>query len=650
MPEILEAEILYEQTFDAVSPPTAGAITLFQPTPTFPYRNQQIPEPPRINDPGVDAAYADSIYRDSAGRQQWKPPGGFDDLDAPDPYIYGDDYVRHYQQNGDGIPYTRVPDPTPPGFRQFAGEAIPGSVAGGVVTGVVTYANTGSVAQAVGAGAGSAIGETIGTAAGAVAGSAFGPVGTVAGGVIGGAVGGAVGQLIGQTIGKMLDPNDLGDSEISYQDKQPAFTGGQCSGTTYLVTIDTGTGGFGNTAQAFGGGPIKGLRYIPVGNGNYFLGLVNTGFGGVERVDVFKTVEPQNLNKAKITNVQYWAGYIGECGDPEPTEPVTRTQPAVRVRTMPFGGFPPLNWDYDIPGQSPTGTGDQPYGKPWDIPDTFTELPPGTNPLTEPYPYPDPDAPPVGIDYPFPNPTGKPDSKTDDDDGRPVIRLNTDCECSTPLMRELEDIKDKLEDIDSGGSGQQQFAPTTMEPLQCEPEAAYTVTSLEGAIAHLSQQIRQVKTGVCDFVPVAAVPEHWQVKVGADRPQLAILLQEVGTDGKLGGSYWSMSVPHYAGPQDLPLELEYQKGKYYAVATLKDNSKIVCNAVSTEEAKRVVQQLAELVNPSLVPTPLDIQAGERNGKSFSSKTARAVRLQYYSTGQKNMIPDWEHDLRANGNS
>ncbi len=149
---------------------------------------------------------------------------------------------------------------------------------------------------------------------------------------------------------------------------------------------------------------------------------------------------------------------------------------------------------------------------------------------------------------------------------------------------------------------------------------------------------------------VAAMPEWWAVRVGADRPQLAILFAEVFPTGKLGKSRWTMHIPHYNRPKGAkPSIPTYTKGHWRGVLTLTDNSKIVVNANSKTECHRVINKLKIL-------TPFELRR-DRHGKAIKPQITEdsdsklkevrvtPVRADYYRQGRLNETPDWSISLR-----
>lgn len=156
--------------------------------------------------------------------------------------------------------------------------------------------------------------------------------------------------------------------------------------------------------------------------------------------------------------------------------------------------------------------------------------------------------------------------------------------------------------------------------------------------------------------PVAAIPDAWQVAIEGDRPQLIVLFAEVikTTDGKfrLGRSRYPISIPHYHKPQEFkPVIPDYRKGQYEGKLILKDNSRLVVNAYSPGEAKRVIAQLVQYINPEMFRTnsqgnPIKIpKIIERNGDELKQIIVTPTNANFFSTGRKDMNPDWVKQFR-----
>lgn len=155
------------------------------------------------------------------------------------------------------------------------------------------------------------------------------------------------------------------------------------------------------------------------------------------------------------------------------------------------------------------------------------------------------------------------------------------------------------------------------------------------------EQIAKVREQECiERNAIAALPEHWQVQIGADRPQLVVLFAEVLPNGKLGRSRFPIAIPHYNKSANFrPNIPAYTKGNYMGILVLKDNSKITVNASSISEAERVINTLSSLVNPALL-TGAKPKVGPRGGEPIANRFVKATSASFFATGRKDLNPTW----------
>ena len=137
-----------------------------------------------------------------------------------------------------------------------------------------------------------------------------------------------------------------------------------------------------------------------------------------------------------------------------------------------------------------------------------------------------------------------------------------------------------------------------------------------------------------------AVPEWWAVRPGANIPQLAVVLREIDGDGKVLKSQWSFTIPHYIGEaEQVPTIPPFTKGPYFGTLTLADNTKVVINAASTEEAEGVINSIIPYIDPSFLGSQ-NIHLGLRKGPTLKVATVKPYTAQFYSKGQQDTLPDW----------
>ncbi|WP_156119854.1 hypothetical protein [Leptolyngbya sp. KIOST-1] len=148
--------------------------------------------------------------------------------------------------------------------------------------------------------------------------------------------------------------------------------------------------------------------------------------------------------------------------------------------------------------------------------------------------------------------------------------------------------------------------------------------------------------------PIATVPEWWQVRVGADRPQLVVLYAEIKKDGSLGQSRWPLTIPWFNASLRSELKRRlpsYNKGQWQGMLTLNDNSKILVHARTKTEAESTINTLARIIVSEQRPKPIAIVTGERQGTALKKVSVVPTVAHFYPTGQKNMKPAWTEKIR-----
>ncbi|NJL48735.1 MAG: hypothetical protein HC929_16205 [Leptolyngbyaceae cyanobacterium SM2_5_2] len=151
----------------------------------------------------------------------------------------------------------------------------------------------------------------------------------------------------------------------------------------------------------------------------------------------------------------------------------------------------------------------------------------------------------------------------------------------------------------------------------------------------------------CDCDAIAAIPEWWQVRVGANRPQLVVLYAEKQDDGKLGRTRWPVTIPWFNPRYRSQLKTrlpKYRKGQHQGLLVLNDNSKILVYAYTQVEAETVVKRLADLVQANQRPKPLAIAIGQRKGTPLKTVSVVPTIAHFYADGQQSAAPTWSEKL------
>lgn len=144
---------------------------------------------------------------------------------------------------------------------------------------------------------------------------------------------------------------------------------------------------------------------------------------------------------------------------------------------------------------------------------------------------------------------------------------------------------------------------------------------------------------------IAAVPEWWQVRSEAKRPQLVVLYGEKKTSGKIGKAVYPITLPHYEGTKSSKSPLPaYRKGQHEGILTLSDNSKVIVNAYSEAEAKKVLQAAKQAIKTHYLKGS-HIKIGIRKGVELKTIEVVPVKAKYFPTGLQNLSPKWIANFR-----
>jgi Collagen triple helix repeat (20 copies) len=195
-----------------------------------------------------------------------------------------------------------------------------------------------------------------------------------------------------------------------------------------------------------------------------------------------------------------------------------------------------------------------------------------------------------------------------------------------------------------------EFAPVLLKKFErCDPATGKPVFSEEPNIVIKemvlterlkSEKIADIQAQQCkDCGCVASVPEWWQLRPEAQRPQGILIFKELKDDGTIGNDNYSITIPHCTlttAPTASPLTT-YNKGDFEGILTLKDNSKLIVNCKDADECNRVITALSAVINSQQL-TGSSTKIGQRKGLPFKKIKVKAVELHFYPTGLKSMKP------------
>jgi len=218
---------------------------------------------------------------------------------------------------------------------------------------------------------------------------------------------------------------------------------------------------------------------------------------------------------------------------------------------------------------------------------------------------------------------------------REVLDKISDCD-NENIEDLLQRVLDKLAVAGSGG--------VDLTPCDSEEEtiAAYQGEGIQGifeAITAITESLNLIHadTRCPPENCVVAVPDWWQMRPGANRPQLSVIFRK--GDGR---NYHAINIPHprvSPPPTASPLSA-YTAGNFQATIVLIDNSKFIVNAVTAAEANRVALEAADAIQPVMLGSEIKISITERRGYPVSVDVMEPRYMQYFPEGQQSRMPEW----------
>lgn len=139
----------------------------------------------------------------------------------------------------------------------------------------------------------------------------------------------------------------------------------------------------------------------------------------------------------------------------------------------------------------------------------------------------------------------------------------------------------------------------------------------------------------------AAVPEWWQIRLEANRPQMIFMFAQKLGESNFDSPKYPITIAHpiVKHYQESPIP-DYQKGQWEAMLTLKDNSKLIINAISLAEAQKVLDACKAIIQPEFLEGAIERPIAPRRGPPLLEIHVSPRRVDYFSAGLKNTKPDW----------
>ena len=141
---------------------------------------------------------------------------------------------------------------------------------------------------------------------------------------------------------------------------------------------------------------------------------------------------------------------------------------------------------------------------------------------------------------------------------------------------------------------------------------------------------------------LASYPDGWQIKKGQNIPQLAIIYRDTSPQSNSGN--YTTYIPHFNGNKNINIP-SYNKGDYWARWILKDNSQIVINARTENEALKVIKRLEKYVEKKYqTPEKPWLTTGKTANGTYKKIKVTPIRADYYPEGKENNNPKWRKYL------
>lgn len=478
------------------------------------------------------------------------------------------------------------------------------------------------------------IGDVVGSILGGALGAGLGPVGALGGSLVGG--------WIGRQLGNMLQG---GGARATVQTPgTPRFTGGQGVGVRYHVYADTDIKVFSDGRLIYEGShAVQGIGVGPLsmqdasGDTQIGEGLVDGIGNSVGFVYAIAGLPPNPSGSyARLINIRVVRldGEPDLDGDPA-TPTIPRTTAPDYLPTRPdrlLGPLPDRLPDWPFPdGLRLT----DPQGEALPTPDGEPLLEPGDDLPLEP-PVGHLDDPPVPDDLPVP--------RLEEDDLWEPVDPNPPVSCCELNAIDLSSILAALQSIQS------EFRAAGFETFNmpdCDDGSPYLLpwhgsglTGLYDALEVLTEATNRVWAQVkCPPETTAAVPMVWETKV-QEHPQLIVLWGPI----KGGSSRWSMHIPHPKKSIGQTYSFNfpvYTKGPVRGTLVLSDNSRVVVNASSEAECKKILSYARSLIEPSYLETSR--QVFTKGSTGMAVKPVKAVYLKAFA-GHRNQAPLWVRQL------
>lgn len=185
---------------------------------------------------------------------------------------------------------------------------------------------------------------------------------------------------------------------------------------------------------------------------------------------------------------------------------------------------------------------------------------------------------------------------------------------------------------------------TALEIIESQTKAEFLKEAIRQAICEaladpedcLTKKLSEIEDNC-----YAAVPDSWQIRPEGARPQLIIQFGEDLGNGKIGPPKYPLTIPHtFTQKLSVCPIPRYKKGSWEVILVLSDNSKVTVNAFDELEANKVLVAAQKLILPKYLLNSYSKGGKIRKGEKLAEIVVVPKMAKYFSTGQKNLKPDW----------
>jgi len=140
----------------------------------------------------------------------------------------------------------------------------------------------------------------------------------------------------------------------------------------------------------------------------------------------------------------------------------------------------------------------------------------------------------------------------------------------------------------------------------------------------------------------AAIPLGWQIRPEYQRPQGIFQFAQVDNNGNyIGAPKYQITVPHLLNNQSLNPLPNYIKGNWEIIYVLDDNSRVTIHSKDESNGMTVLAAIQQLIDPNYMTSAYISKSSLVTTETqIAQNTVKNRLVKYYSTGNKNGVPDW----------